>query len=219
MNPPAAPSDLPGRRVFAGDRVRSVLRVGVFLLWLAAAVYGSVLLWSFSLEPGEKPGTASRWPASSGLGTPAGGPKLVLFLHPMCPCSRATVEELAVLMAKTAQPLDVHAVFVGEAEGEPVEKSSLWRQVQTLPGVTLHRDPDGAEASRFHSATSGDAFLYDAEGALQYRGGLTAARGHAGDNFGVDSIVRIVNAGQPGSPVTGPVFGCLLANPQPPPLP
>lgn len=192
---------------------------GVFILWLAAAVYGATLLWGFSLEPGQAPAPAAKWPVASGLRAPSSRPMLVLFLHPLCPCSRATAEELSVLLAKTRRPLEVQAVFVGGGQDGPVEESSLWKQVLALPGVTLLTDPDGVEADKFHSVTSGDAFLYDSTGALQYRGGLTAARGHAGDNFGVDSVVRIVQDGQPVSPVSGPVFGCLLTDTEAPPQP
>jgi len=204
-----SPSSL-GRPFFWGS---------VFLVWLSAAIYGATLLWGFSLEPGETPATAPQWPASSGLIAPSGRPMLVLFLHPLCPCSRATVEELSVLLAKAARPLQVQAVFVGAGQNGAVEKGTLWKQVQALPGVTLVSDPDGLEAERFRSVTSGDAFLYDSSGSLQYRGGLTGARGHAGDNFGVDSVVRIVQDGKPVSPVGGPVFGCLLTNSERPPRP
>lgn len=207
----------PGRSSGFRERGLLVLRVGGFALWLGAAIYGSILLWNFSLEPGQSPAAASQWPATSALTAPGGKPALVLFLHPLCPCSRATVDELSVLLAKADLPLNVQAVFVGEADGGPVEESDLWEQVQALPGVTLRKDHDGVEAAKFHSKTSGDAFLFDAAGRLQFRGGLTAARGHAGDNFGVDSIVRILNEGKAASSPSGPVFGCSLSNPQPPP--
>ena len=213
------PSRLSELRASTSGWLRLWLQVGAFALWLAATVYGGILLWNFSLEPGQQPSTTSRWPDGSGLRAPSGQPMLVLFLHPLCPCSRATVEELSVLLAKADGALGVQAVFVGGAQGRQVEESSLWKQVMALPGVTLLTDPDGAEAAKFHSATSGDAFLYDSTGALHFRGGLTAARGHAGDNFGVDSIVRILREGKDNPPVRGPVFGCLLANPQSPPAP
>lgn len=144
---------------------------------------------------------------------------LVLFLHPRCPCSRATLEELSVLLAQADRPLNVQAVFVGEADGTPVEQSGLWKTAATLPGVTLRKDPAGIEAGRFHAETSGDAFLFDSSGRLQFRGGLTAARGHAGENFGVDSVVRIVNQGGNAAATCGPVFGCALTNPLPPATP
>lgn len=211
----SAPLRLPG--LLSGFRVRGwlVFRVGGFLLWLALALYGSILLWNFNLEPGSSPAAESQWPAGSALSPPRGGPAIVLFLHPLCPCSRATVDELAVLMSRADHPFEVRAVFVGGPDGVPVEQSDLWRQVKTLPRVTLHKDPDGAEAALFHSETSGDAFLFDGAGRLQFRGGLTAARGHAGDNFGVDSIARFLNEGQSSSSPGGPVFGCALNNPQP----
>ncbi len=189
---------------------RLVFRLGIFGLWMAVVVAGSVWLWKFSLEPGKSPAAEPVWPQASSLPRP-GEPTLVVFLHPLCPCSRATVEELSVLLARTDGRLAVRAVFItaGMEHGK-VETSGLWKQVQALPGVTLHED-SGAEAERFHAETSGDAFLFDSAGRLRFRGGLTAARGHAGDNFGVDSIVRILTERGTAAPAIGPVFGCALA--------
>ena len=33
---------------------------GVFVLWLGAAVYGAVMLWDFSVEPGQSPAAEAR---------------------------------------------------------------------------------------------------------------------------------------------------------------
>lgn len=117
-------------------------------------------------------------------------------------------------MARVERKLDVEAVFItsGEEEGK-AEESGLWKQVKALPGVTMTK-ASGEEAQRFHAATSGDAFLYDGAGNLQYRGGLTASRGHAGDNAGVDAIVRILKDREVVTPASGPVFGCALESPQ-----
>ena len=52
------------------------------------------------------------------------------------------------------------------------------------------RDDDGAEARRFGAETSGQTLLYDARGALAFSGGITGARGHAGDNAGRASLRR-----------------------------
>lgn len=210
---PSVPPPHPRRRGAAS------LRVVAFLGWLAVAIGGSIWLWEFNLEPGQAALAGPEWPAASALTAPEGQPVLVLFLHPRCPCSRATLEELSVLLAQAERPLKVQAVFVGEGDGAPVEQSGLWKQAKALPGVTLHKDPAGSEAERFHAETSGDAFLFDPSGRLQFRGGLTAARGHAGENYGVDSVVRIVNQGQKVAATCGPVFGCALTNPLPPVTP
>ncbi len=42
------------------------------------------------------------------------------------------------------------------------------------------------------SSTSGQVLLYDPSGRLAFSGGITAARGHVGDNAGSDAIVGLV---------------------------
>jgi hypothetical protein len=70
-------------------------------------------------------------------------------------------------------------------------------------------DPDGAETRRFGAATSGETLLYSPAGKLLFRGGITASRGHSGDNYGRDAIVALVN--KPSRRFSNtPVFGCSL---------
>ena len=72
-------------------------------------------------------------------------------------------------------------------------------------------DPDGVEARRFGAETSGHTLLFGADGRLLFSGGITASRGHAGDNAGESAIVALVNNQTPTRTQTL-VFGCSLAN-------
>jgi hypothetical protein len=188
----------------------------LFVVWLAAAVWGSWALLDFSLQPGEAPEVTPVWPAGSRLNRGENKPLLVVFFHPKCPCSRATLEELSVLLARS-RGLDVRAVFVSESDPDAsLEEGGLWKQASRLPGVVPCKDPGGIEAAAFGGATSGDAFLFDAGGNLVFRGGLTVARGHSGDNLGVDTVAGLLE-GKPASTTRTPVFGCALANSDGPP--
>ncbi len=100
------------------------------------------------------------------------------------------------------------------------EQTDSWRQAATIPDVTVVRDDSGLEARRFGAATSGQTLLYDAGGALLFSGGITGARGHAGDNAGQSELVSLLNRG-PSSPAVTlnrgqsardatSVFGCPL---------
>jgi hypothetical protein len=89
------------------------------------------------------------------------------------------------------------------------ERTDLWRSAASIPGVQVWADPDGAEARRFHAATSGLALLYDGDGRLRFCGGITRARGHAGDNPGREALRALLLEGGPG-PTQTPVFGCPL---------
>ncbi len=134
------------------------------------------------------------------------------MLHPRCPCSHATLEELDVLLTRVQDRLSAVVLFVvppGLA-GDP-ETSDLWTRAASIRNVAVVRDAHGREARRFGVETSGTALLYASTGELLFSGGLTASRGHVGDNAGVDAIVRRVLA-EPTSTSDTPVFGCPLRN-------
>jgi hypothetical protein len=88
-------------------------------------------------------------------------------------------------------------------------KSDLWDKASRIPGVTAAWDLEGAEARRFGGATSGHVLVYDAQGRLLFIGGITASRGHSGDNFGRSAIVSAVTTGV-ATRGRAPVFGCSL---------
>jgi hypothetical protein len=88
-------------------------------------------------------------------------------------------------------------------------KTDLARRAESIPGATLFFDEEGAECTRFCAGTSGETLLYDAAGRLMFHGGLTASRGHEGDNAGLSAVEKIV-AGQLKTLQRTPVFGCAL---------
>jgi hypothetical protein len=53
------------------------------------------------------------------------------------------------------------------------------------------------------------AVLYDARGRLLFSGGLTSARGHEGDSFGLRRIRSLLLTGE-ADRRDAPVFGCSL---------
>jgi hypothetical protein len=118
--------------------------------------------------------------------------------------------ELALLMAQSQGRLTAYVLFLKPAGfSDHWEKTDLWQSAEAIPGVKPIVDDDGVEAVRFHANTSGQTVLYDAEGRLLFSGGITAARGHAGDNAGRSAIVSLVNAKVADKTET-PVFGCPL---------
>jgi len=89
------------------------------------------------------------------------------------------------------------------------EQTDLWRRAASIPGVSLTRDDDGVEAQRFDAATSGQTVVYDGDDRLLFSGGITAARGHEGDNPGRTAILSLL-ASAGGEQRSTPVFGCSL---------
>ena len=192
-----------GKRVWAA--------VGV--VWLIAVVGGMRVLLKYENAPGTAGDPPATWPAQSRIARTAGLPTVVVVGHPKCPCTRATIGELAVLMARLHNRVTAVVVLV-RPHGTPDgwDDTDLRRSAAEIPGVTVMSDLDEAEADLFSAQASGQTMLYDASGKLLFSGGITSARGHSGDNAGRSSIVSFVTDGTAEHTRT-PVFGCALRTP------
>jgi hypothetical protein len=180
------------------------------LLWLSAVVTGLAFLAAYSNGAGAAARAPVAWPADSRIVRDPSRPTLVMLAHPRCSCTRASVGELAELMARAQQRPRTYVVFIkpGGVGGE-WEKTDLWRSAERIPDVTVLRDDDGLEALRFGAETSGQTFLYDTAGRLLFSGGATGSRGHPGDNAGRASLLALLNREGRRLSAT-PVFGCPL---------
>jgi hypothetical protein len=183
---------------------------GVGLLWLTCVVLGLGMLAQYERAPGVAAEARAQWPADSQLSLDATRPTLVMLAHPRCTCTRASVAELAELMARTRRRPRGYVVFIkpGTMPGE-WEHTELWQAAARIPDVTIVRDDGGVEAQRFGAETSGQTFLYDTSGRLMFSGGTTGARGHEGDNIGRATILALLNQ-EHTSRSRSFVFGCSL---------
>jgi hypothetical protein len=189
--------------------VRVAVIVSAFGLWLVGTTWGMDRLLHHANAPGEQDAAQPVWPAESTLVRPTGN-ALVVFAHPLCPCTVATIEELDRLMARTGGRLAaIVAVYEPERGSAEWTRSLFARRAAKIPGVTVVSDVEGREALRFGAATSGDCFLYDARGSLVFRGGITISRGHQGDSPGRAAIESFVLEGKLEGTTTH-VFGCSL---------
>jgi hypothetical protein len=173
-------------------------------------VTGLSIVWTYDNAPGVAASAPHEWPRQTTLVRASDRPTLVLLAHPQCDCTRATLGELAEVLARSSRPPKTYVLFLrpaGFAAGW--EQTALWRTAKSLPDVTVLGDDDGAEARRFGVETSGQTLLYDEQGALTFSGGVTGSRGHAGDNPGRASLVALLNRGQTDRRGTS-VFGCPL---------
>jgi hypothetical protein len=182
--------------------------------WVVAVSVGLSVLWAYENGPGDAATAPAQWPAASHLPAPHQRPALVLLVHPQCPCSHATVAELARLMAHVQDRVDAHVLFLRpRGMSESWAKSDLWQNAAAIPGVDVRLDEGGVEAQRFGGATSGETLLYDTAGRLRFNGGITGSRGHEGDNAGRSALESILGGGTSGTPSTL-VFGCALFAPR-----
>lgn len=179
-------------------------------IWGVAVGSGFVLLTSYQNAPGSPAEAPAQWPADSGLEPASQGATLLVFVHPHCPCTDATMEELARLMRHVRDTVRAHAVFLQPEQVDPGwVTTSLWRRAESVAGVTPRPDPAGRETDRFGVATSGQVLLYGPEGSLRFQGGITAGRGHEGDNAGRTALRTLLSGGRPAETETF-VFGCSM---------
>jgi hypothetical protein len=166
----------------------------------------------YDSTPAETQTTNESWPTDSILKRDALRPTLVMFVHPKCPCSRASVGELTELAARAGDKFAIDVVFWKPAGfGEGWEKTDLWRSAEAIPGATVYCDVDGVETNRFRTEASGETLVYLANGTLAFHGGLTASRGHRGESAGRNALEQLF-AGETLSCDHTPVYGCSLVD-------
>lgn len=175
--------------------------------WLAA-VLGGFWFWERADGTPGAIGPAVAGPDEPGLGRW----RVTAFLHPHCPCSRATLRELAELVA-AAPAVAARVVFVRPADcPDGWERGEAWELAARIPGAELTCDATGAQARRFGAETSGQVVLTDPGGMVVFRGGITQARGRTGDSTGRRAVLAWVNTGA--GAATAPVYGCRLFTPE-----
>jgi hypothetical protein len=194
--------------------VRIAVTIAV-LAWLGGVAFGMERLWAYKSTPGVGAAAPTRWPRSKQITPIAGHSTLVMFVHPLCSCSRASLAELDSILQQSGERVSAWVLFL-HPEGVTADwtRSSTWNDARRIRGVQVIDDRDGLEADRFGAVTSGQVVLYDAQAKLQFSGGITGARGHVGDNTGRQRVIALVNTGT-AEAHDHPVFGCGLHDPHP----
>lgn len=183
---------------------------GLVIVWLIAVVGGMHLVWRHALTPGHSSAAPMILPAGTTLRGESARMTLVVVLHPKCPCTRATITQLAQVLSL----VDDSTVSVCALCYLPERCSADWalgdnyRRIRSIPGVRVQIDPGGREAQRFGANVSGQVLLYSRSGNLLYTGGVTGARGHEGYNSGQQALCRALRSGV--RMPSAPVYGCTL---------
>lgn len=199
-------NDLPAVSEWIGN---PLLRIGL-VLWAITSIGGFLCLLLYSTTPGQLSTDVHSWPSKSRIVPDASRANLVLLVHPHCPCSRASVAELSEILTRCKGLVAAHVLFLKPSDKSAGwEVTELWHQAASIPGVQVLTDEAGREAQRFGAATSGDAALFNSDGRILFRGGITVARGHAGDNDGRHAIIGLLS-GEIDGPLERIVFGCPL---------
>jgi hypothetical protein len=187
-----------------------LLLVTLTAIWLGVVGIGLSWMWEYETTPGEITKSPTHWPVESQIERSASCPTLIVFAHPRCPCTRASIRELELIMAHCNGRVDARVLFFKPTDSSAEwEKTDLWLSAEAIPGVKVHCDEDCSEAEKFCATTSGYSLLYNPNGQLLFSGGITGSRGHSGDNAGRSSIESLVMNGVTNQKRTF-VFGCSL---------
>ena len=193
--------------------------VAMVVVWLSLSSAALYALADYGTDAGKTAPAPLHWPASLPTGiTPATDKAtVVLFAHPLCPCTRATLVELESLTNRLYGLFDLHILFFEPSDPSGMPEvwgaSDLRQLASSLPGTQIHADVDGQLARYFGAYTSGQVLLYDTRGELQFAGGITPSRGHTGSNPGRGALISNILSDpgvDPLTPVLNPVFGCGL---------
>jgi hypothetical protein len=191
-------------------RVSRSLLLPAGIVWVTAVAIGSATMLNYAFLPGDAGTPARIWPAGSGIRRDRRRAALLMVAHPRCPCTRASIEELAHVMARARPRVEAYVLFYRPRQfARGWEQTDLWRSASAIPGVTVLADADGWKARRFGAVTSGHVLVYDRAGRLQFTGGITRSRGHASDNVGRDSVIRLLTRGEAARRHTF-VYGCPI---------
>lgn len=180
--------------------------------WLTLLGGGLYVRFDHGSSPGAVGVTPALFPQASRVPRSSAGSTLLMFVHPECPCTRASLRELRTLLAHTH--VDVQPVLV---VAPLLDANTRWEETPAaklaleIRGLRIYQDGDEAEAARFGAQTSSHVVLYDRQGLLQFAGGITASRGHEGDNMGLQ-LLRARLTKSNAETARHAVFGCPLSS-------
>lgn len=181
------------------------------LTWAAALGSAMQVLLKYETTPGTSGALTAKWPPASIVSRQPGEPALLMIAHPHCPCTRASIAELAQIMAHAPSGVKATVLFVKPSgAGKDWDDTDLRQSAAAIPGVTVLTDENGLEAARFGAQTSGHTLVFDRDGALAFSGGITGTRGHIGNNAGENAVLAALRQQAPERGRTA-VFGCSLA--------
>src|SRR5947207_9412929 len=87
-------------------------RLVIHATWLLTAAAGGWALAKYESTPGGTGETPQRWPAGSHIEFHGDRPVLLMFAHPHCPCTRASIDELNRLLAQCDGKVETQVLFI-----------------------------------------------------------------------------------------------------------
>lgn len=184
----------------------------------AVAVWGWTAHYGLATDQTTPTSVGEHWPPEADVVLAEDRPTLLFFVHPRCPCTRASVHELARVLTGRGladSRLPRLTVVASVAPG-PDGDTAAWRDTdllasaRSLPHADVAFDVAREEAARFGAVSSGAVALYATDGRRLFFGGVTSARGHEGDSAGSEALWRLLAGELEIAEPPTPVFGCRL---------
>ena len=181
-------------------------------VWALGVVLGAGAMLRYERTPGVDAPVAV-WPSQTTVPLEHDRRTVVLLVHPKCPCTRSTMRALGALLAESHAPVALHAlVFQPRGAGPDWGTGPTVEQMNLIPGLDVHADVDGVLAHGFGVRTSGTVLVFDPTGTCLFAGGITAGRGHEGENPGLSALRGLLQGG-PGPAASFPAYGCSIDTP------
>lgn len=192
---------------------RFSIRILLCAAWLLAAICGVAWMCQYEHLAGNAGTTPRHWPSTAAITLNDARDTLILFAHPKCPCTRATLGELDHILARNQNKIAAFIFFLQpDKVADAWADSDLRKKAEAIPNVTVLNDPQGMFAKAFGAETSGHVVLYNPQGELLFSGGITESRGHFGRNAAETALISQVEREQ-SSRTEKPVYGCSLLDP------
>ncbi|MEX0886092.1 MAG: hypothetical protein WD009_06595 [Phycisphaeraceae bacterium] len=183
-------------------------------VWLGVVALGAHWLYAYGSEPGPGADPPATLPAGHNLPLEPGRGAVVMFMHPQCPCTRASLREIERVLARVQDAgVQVVLVLLADADVPSLARGGgLWPMAERLGGATVVSDEQAGATRTFGVSISGHVLYYDGAGQLRFSGGVTASRGHEGRSYGQTALEHAVT-GVGGEMAEAPVYGCPIITP------
>src|ERR1700722_18251613 len=126
-----------------------LVRVSLYALWLSAVGVGIAMVFGYENTSGAAGTAPKQWVSGTSIPLDPVRDTLIMFAHPRCPCTSASLDELNRLLAQSGGHIAAHVLFF-KPPGSPPDwtHTGLWRNAAAIPGVTVQEDVDDAVARK-----------------------------------------------------------------------
>src|SRR5205814_2100324 len=134
-----------------------ILNIAGCVISLVAIGTALVFVSGFETFGGSPSQPGTDWPKDASIALDRTRPTLLMFAHPRCPCTRASLEELKTVLSSCRGKVVANVFFLSPSRTPSVwTLTESWREATTIPGLTVRYDTDGCLSGLFGAETSGE---------------------------------------------------------------